>query len=50
MKFYQNKGMKYGDSRLNAPGSRTFVVPGHIAASSDWLKEFRKRKDRAHSV
>jgi hypothetical protein len=25
-----NKGMKYGDSGLNAPGLRTFIVPVHI--------------------
>ncbi len=28
-----NKGMKYWDSALNAPGSRTFIATVHIAAA-----------------
>ncbi len=27
-----NKGMKYWDSTLNAPGSRTFIATVHISA------------------
>jgi hypothetical protein len=40
-----NKGMKYGNSALNAPGSRTFIATVHIAAAvSDWLKSLREER------
>jgi len=42
-------GMKYWNSGLNAPGSRTFRATVQHS-SSDWLKQFTKRKDRANSV
>ncbi len=44
-----NKGMKYWDLGLNAPSSRTFINYS-THSSSDWLKAFTKRKDRANSV
>jgi hypothetical protein len=30
--------MKYWDSGLNAPGSRTLIVTVHIAAASGWKR------------
>jgi hypothetical protein len=35
--------MKYGDSALNAPGSRTFIATVHIAAAIRWKRSGRKR-------
>jgi hypothetical protein len=40
--------MKYWDPGLNARSARTFIATVHInIRSSDWLKEFRKRKDQS---
>ncbi len=41
-----NKGMKYWDSVLNAPSSRTFIIIVHIVASTIGWKHSRKKRTR----
>jgi hypothetical protein len=45
-----NQGMKYWDSALNAPGSRTFIATVHVAAAVMGWRRSDKREDIANSA